>query len=44
MESGTNIKAGEIGIVSVLDTELSNGDGNYLIRIYAKSTDGVWSG
>lgn len=44
VESGTNIKAGEIGIVSVLDTELSNGDGNYLIRIYAKSTDGVWSG
>lgn len=43
VESGTNIKAGEIGIVSVLDTELSNGDGNYLIRIYAKSTDGVWS-
>ena len=44
VESGTNIKTGEIGIVSVLDTELSNGDGNYLIRIYAKSTDGVWSG
>ena len=44
VENGTNIKAGEIGIVSVLDTELSNGDGNYLIRIYAKSTDGVWSG
>lgn len=44
VESGTNIKAGEIGIISVLDTELLNGDGNYLIRIYAKSTDGVWSG
>lgn len=44
VESGTNIKVGETGIVSVLDTELSNGDGNYLIRIYAKSTDGVWSG
>lgn len=44
VESGTNIKAGEIGIVSVLDTELSNGDGDYLIRIYAKSSDGVWSG
>ena len=43
VESGTNIKAGETGVVSVLDTELSNGDGNYLIRIYAKSTDGVWS-
>ena len=43
VENGTNIKAGEIGIVSVLDTELLNGDGNYLIRIYAKSTDGVWS-
>lgn len=44
VESGTNIKAGEIGVISVLDTELSNGDGNYLIKIYAKSTDGVWSG
>ena len=43
VESGTNIKAGEIGVISVLDTELSNGDGNYLIKIYAKSTDGVWS-
>jgi hypothetical protein len=44
VENGTNIKAGEIGIVSVLDTELSKGDGDYLIRIYAKSSDGVWSG
>lgn len=44
VESGTNIKAGEIGVISVLDTELSNGDGNYLIKIYAKSMDGVWSG
>ena len=44
VESGTNIKAGEIGMVSVIDTELSKGDGDYLIRIYAKSSDGVWSG
>lgn len=44
VESGTNLKSGEVGIVSVLDTELSKGDGDYLIRIYAKSSDGVWSG
>ena len=44
VENGTNLKVGETGVVSVLDTELSKGDGEYLIRIYAKSTDGVWSG
>lgn len=43
VESGTNLMAGDIGTVSVLDTELSNGDGDYIIRIYAKSTDGLWS-
>ena len=44
VESGTDLKTGSTGVVSVLDTELSNGDGDYLIRIYAKSSDGVWSG
>lgn len=44
VESGTNLKTGNTGVVSVLDTELSKGDGNYLIRIYAKSSDGEWSG
>lgn len=44
VENGTDLKTGSTGVVSVLDTELSNGDGDYLIRIYAKSTDGVWSG
>lgn len=44
VENGTGLKTGSTGVVSVLDTELSNGDGDYLIRIYAKSTDGVWSG
>ena len=44
VESGTDLKTGSTGVVSVLDTELSNGDGDYLIRIYAKSADGVWSG
>lgn len=44
VESGTNLKTGSMGVVSVLDTELSKGDGNYLIRIYAKSSDGEWSG
>ena len=43
-ESGTNLKTGNVGVVSVLDSELSKGDGDYLIRIYAKSNDGVWSG
>lgn len=44
VENGTDLKTGSIGVVSVLDTELSKGDGDYLIRIYAKSNDGVWSG
>ena len=44
VEGGTDLKTGSIGVVSVLDTELSKGDGDYLIRIYAKSSDGVWSG
>ena len=44
VESGTSLKTGSIGVVSVLDAELSKGDGDYLIRIYAKSNDGVWSG
>lgn len=44
VESGTDLKTGSTGVVSVLDTELSNGDGDYLIRIYTKSSDGVWSG
>ena len=44
VESGTSLKTGNVGIVSVLDSELSKGDGDYLIRIYAKSDDGVWSG
>ena len=44
VENGTNLKTGNVGVVSVLDSELSKGDGDYLIRIYAKSNDGVWSG
>lgn len=44
VESGADLKTGSTGVVSVLDTELSKGDGDYLIRIYAKSNDGVWSG
>lgn len=44
VESGTSLKTGNAGVVSVLDSELSKGDGDYLIRIYAKSNDGVWSG
>lgn len=44
VESGTSLKTGNVGVVSILDSELSKGDGDYLIRIYAKSNDGVWSG
>lgn len=44
VEGGTDLKTGSTGVVSVLDSELSKGDGDYLIRIYAKSNDGVWSG
>lgn len=44
VEGGTDLKKGSTGVVSVLDSELSKGDGDYLIRIYAKSSDGVWSG
>ena len=44
VESGTDLRTGSTGVVSVIDTELSKGDGDYLIRIYAKSSDGVWSG
>ena len=44
VENGTNLKTGSTGLVSILDSELSKGDGDYLIRIYAKSSDGVWSG
>lgn len=43
VESGTDLKAGEKGLVSILDTELTDGDGNYVISIYAQSSDGVWS-
>lgn len=44
VESGTSLKIGNVGVVRILDSELSKGDGDYLIRIYAKSNDGVWSG
>lgn len=44
VEGGTDLKTGSTRVVSVLDSELSKGDGDYLIRIYAKSSDGVWSG
>lgn len=43
VESGTNLTAGENGLVSVLDTELTDGDGDYVISIYGKSSDGEWS-
>lgn len=43
VESGTDLKAGENGLVSVLDTELTDGDGDYVISIYGKSSNGEWS-
>lgn len=43
VESGTELKAGENGLVSVLDTELTNGDGDYVVSIYGKGSNGEWS-
>lgn len=43
VESGSSLSANTEATVSVLDTELTNGEGEYTISIYGKSTDGVWS-
>jgi hypothetical protein len=43
VESGSSLTANTEATVSVLYKELTNGDGNYVINIYGKSTDGIWS-
>lgn len=43
VESGTTLLSGNEAIISVLHTELSNGDGEYTISIYGKNANGVWS-
>lgn len=43
VESGGTLLAGQEGIVSVINDELSNGDGEYTIAIYGLSEGGVWS-
>ena len=43
VESGSSLSANTEATISVLDTELTSGEGEYTISIYGKSTDGVWS-
>ena len=43
VESGTTLAAGATGTVIVDDEELTNGDGEYTITVYGKSSGGVWS-
>lgn len=43
VESGTNLLSGIYGTISVLDSELTNGDGEYTISVYGKNSSGVWS-
>lgn len=43
VESGSSLSANTEATVSVLDTELTSGEGEYTISIYGKSVDGVWS-
>lgn len=43
VESGGSLAAGEAGTVSVLDEELTGGDGLYTITVYGCGTNGLWS-
>ncbi len=43
VESGTTLAAGANGTVTVDDEELTNGDGEYTIKVYGQSIGGVWS-
>lgn len=43
VESGGALAKGSKGTVSVVDDELTNGDGEYIITVYGKSTFGEWS-
>ena len=43
VESGTTLTAGVTATIYVDDEELTQGDGEYTITVYGKSTSGVWS-
>lgn len=43
VESGENLKAGDNGHVSVLNSELLGGDGKYIISIYGMNLAGTWN-
>ena len=43
VESGGSLAAGTAGTVSVVDEELTDGDGDYTITVYGQSTGGIWS-
>lgn len=43
VESGGSLARGSKGTVSVVDEELTNGDGEYTITVYGKSASGEWS-
>lgn len=43
VESGTNLHSSSVGIISVLNTELTNGDGIYIISVYGMNIMNVWS-
>jgi hypothetical protein len=43
VESGGALEAGAAGTVSVVDAELTDGDGDYTITVYGQSTGGTWS-
>ena len=43
VESGGSLAAGTASTVSVVDEELTDGDGDYTITVYGQSTGGVWS-
>ena len=43
VESGGSLSAGEVGTVSVLDEELTGGDGLYTVSIYGCNASGAWN-
>ena len=44
VESGTNLSANVNATIVVDNEELTQGDGEYTVTVYGKSTGGVWSG
>lgn len=43
VEEGNTLAAGVSANIYVLDSELTDGDGDYVITVYGKSTSGHWS-